>query len=278
MKTRRLLGYCRLAVCVWLLPGICAAGERQEESANYFGFAEKRKGTLIGMIYDLKQNQQRQPTNVDPVKYPDIVKEFIDRNWDESILNRYFRSARPLYTTQVYIPHVSAGEAPKAFSVEDVMQPSCWVVHYKGQVSAPKAGTYRFLCYADDMVIVAVNGKVVCDGSRGDMQLTDRPRSKDRPMVSFQAGNGELEFGEWFEVRDGELMDLDILVGERPGGGFSAFVLFERQGEDYGKTASGLPQYPILQMAPAPLPTKGIAEYMIAPCAIPAKQTWTAYP
>jgi hypothetical protein len=39
------------------------------------------------------------------------------------------------------------------------VQPSNWIIHYKGQVSPPSAGTYRFWGTADDLIAVAVNGK-----------------------------------------------------------------------------------------------------------------------
>src|SRR5690606_19880069 len=125
---------------------------------NAFGKEEKTEGALIGIIYDLKQDQHRRPTGIDPAQYPKVVSEFVKKNWDESVLNRFFRPARALYATQLFIPQMSADEAPKAFGVENVVKPAAWVIHYKGQVSPPEDGKYRFLCFADDLMVVAVNG------------------------------------------------------------------------------------------------------------------------
>ena len=155
---------------VLLFPSVLLqAGE--PEDPNVFGSKEAGTTGLIGIIYDLKQNQKREPSGVVPDVYGGIIHEFLAKDWDESVLNRYFRAAQPLYTTQIFIPMMSAGAAPKAFGMEKIIKPSAWVVHYKGQVSPPEDGTYRFMCYSDDMIAVGINGRTVCQGSRRDIPL-----------------------------------------------------------------------------------------------------------
>ena len=87
------------------------------------------------------------------------------------MLNRYYRFSKPLYTTQIFIPDMNANEGPKAFGAEKLVKPSRWVIHYKGQVSAPEPGTYRFWGIADDVMAAAVNGKTVLVGQRRDMKM-----------------------------------------------------------------------------------------------------------
>jgi hypothetical protein len=238
-----------LGVTLWLvLPGLLKAEE------NYFGKTESSEASLIGIIYDLKQTQKRESTRVSARNYAGIISEFLEHNWDEHVLNRYFRSARPLYTTQIFIPVISANAAPKAFSVDKIMKPGCWVIHYKGQVRPPSDGRYRFIGYADDMVVVAINGQVLCNGSRPDTRLKTIPPQHQGPAGVVKAGNGNLSFGEWVELAEDEAVDLDILIGERPGGQFAAFVLYEKEGEVYSKDEKGRTRYPVFQLAPNKIP------------------------
>jgi hypothetical protein len=41
-------------------------------------------------------------------------------------------------------PDMMAGVAPKAFGVEKTVEPNHWLIHYKGRVSPPENGRYRF--------------------------------------------------------------------------------------------------------------------------------------
>ncbi|MEZ0294992.1 MAG: hypothetical protein ACAI35_00905 [Candidatus Methylacidiphilales bacterium] len=213
---------------------------------NYFGSEEESEFALVGIIYDLKQTQKREPTRMDAGRgYTSVVEEFMEKGWAESVLNKYFRCARPLYTTQIYIPSMGAGEAPKAFGLEKVIKPSQWIAHYKGQVSPPEPGTYRFVGYADDMLAVAVNEKTVLFGSRFDVKMW---KSTEKPGA--RAGNGFLTYGDWITIKKDEIIDLDVLVGERPGGTFNAFLLYQKQGETYSQDSQGFPILPLFQLAP----------------------------
>jgi len=229
----------------------------QDTGGSVFGQKDNTVAGLIGIMYDLKQNQKRQPTGVDPVQYPSIIEEFLKKNWDESVLNRYFRAARPLYTTQIFIPLMSADDAPKAFDVDKVMKPSVWVVHYKGQVSPPEDGNYRFIAYADDVIAVGINGKTVCVGPHRASPL--RVWTSPEKKKAGKAGNGELTYGEWITLKKDEPIDLDVMVGERPGGQFCAFLLYEKQGTDYPREGEVI-RYPIFQLAPFDTPVRPISQ------------------
>lgn len=238
-----------LAALLALLPLSSPAAE------SSFGSKESSGGALIGIIYDLKQTQKREKSGINPKSYIPLVEKFLDRNWDESILNDYFRAARPLYTTRIFIPATEARNAPIAFGVENVMKPASWVVHYKGQVSPPEDGTYRFLCFSDDMMVVAVNGEVVCEGSHGAHPYYSNWREdagQRGPKVPTRWKGNPLIYGEWIELKKDEPVDLDVLVGERPGGWFSAFLLYQRKGESY-EMENGVPLYPIFELSDSPL-------------------------
>jgi len=227
----------------------CLAVAARADDGSFFGKQERGSTAgLIGIIYDLKQTQQRKPTGMNPHVFPEVFKEFIDRDWDEAVLNRYFRSARQLYTTQIFIPLMNADTAPKAFGVDGVMKPQTWVAHYKGQVSPPEDGTYRFVGYADDIMAVAVNGKTVMVGGRFNVPPWNL---KERDLG--EASNGRFAYGDWMELKKDTPIDLDVIIGENPGALFCAFLLYQKQGVEYAQGRDG-PILPVFQLAPYEMP------------------------
>ena len=240
------------------------------DDASPFGHEDKDHAGLIAIIYDLKQTQKRQPSRVSSGEYPDVIKNFLAKGWDEDVMSRFFRVTRALYATQVFIPGMNAGAAPKAFGVQDVIKPSEWMVHYKGQVSPPSDGIYRFAGYADDVMAAAVNGKTVLIGSRPDMDFSSVWKTKDQPGA--YAFNGSLVYGDWVEMHKGQPIDLDVLVGERPGGDFCAFLLYQKQGETYEKDDRGALILPVFQLATQPVPGKDQGH--LAPHCTVAAEHW----
>jgi len=130
--------FCRLIFAMLIL----ALGTQViAQTPSEFGTPEVKNAAMIGILYDLKQDQKQQPMRMSHKAYGALIDEFISKNWDEDVLNRYFRASRPLYTTQIFIPVINANTAPKAFGVDNIVKPMYWVIHYKGQVSAPTSGT-----------------------------------------------------------------------------------------------------------------------------------------
>ena len=223
---------------------------RGDDTSSVFGQESKSEAALVGVLYDLKQTQDHAATSVDASSYSKVVQEFLVKNWDEAVLNRYYRVSKPLYTTQIFIPNMEAGLAPKAFGAEKTVKPSRWIIHYKAQVSAPTEGTYRFWGCADDAMAVAVNGKTNLVACRPDMAvaMTDITwKSTEKPGA--QAADDFLIAGDWFEMKQGDIIDLDVIIGERPGGLFNAFLMIQKKGETYQNDPAGHPIFPIFQVA-----------------------------
>jgi hypothetical protein len=232
------------------------------------GFADDSgsKGSeaaFIGIFYDLKQTQDHKPTSVDPETYSAVLDEFLSKGWDESVLNRYYRVSKPLATTQIFVPTLNADLAPQAFGVKDAtVKGTRWIAHYKGQVSPPESGTYRFWGIADDVMAVAVNGKTVLVGNRRDTRLpktmaTWQPAERD----GAHAGDGSLRPGDWMTLKADEIIDLDIMVGDRPGGIFNAFLMIEKQGASYNTDRRGHSILPVFQIAPFDTPPSRDADF-----------------
>lgn len=244
-----------------------------QDDANPFGHADKKRAGLIAIIYDIKQTQKREPSGVSWDMYPSVIREFLVAGWDEDVLSRFFRVTRPLYATQVFIPGMSANAAPQAFGVGDLIKPSEWMVHYKGQVLPPRDGIYRFAGYSDDVMAAAVDGKTVLIGARPDMGLNPVWKSNEAPGAA--AYNGNLVYGDWIQMRKDQPIDLDVLVGERPGGEFCAFLLYQRQGDTYPKDPAGALILPVFQLAVQDVPGK---EGRQAPLFTISKELWKLVP
>jgi hypothetical protein len=245
-------------ICLTLGMVVLATGSRArgDDDSSVFGQSQQSEAALIGMMYDLKQFLPNQPTSL-AVDYSTVVENFLRENWDEAILNRYYRVSRPLYTTQIFIPTMDAGLAPKAFGAEKTVKPSQWIIHYKAEVSAPSAGTYRFWGAADDVLAVAVNGATELVCCRPDTHVpNDGWTQTSTQIIPGPEGDDPLRPGDWFTLGDKEIMDLDVIIGERPGGAFNAFLLIEKKGGAYQKDAQGNLILPIFQVAP--YATKGM--------------------
>jgi hypothetical protein len=231
-----------IAGCLW-------AGMRINASAagpGVFGQSTQSEAALMGIFYDLKQTQDHQHTNVDPLSYWKVLDEFFSKQWDDAVLDRYYRGSKPLYTTQVFIPNMNANLAPKAFGADPSVKPSRWIIHYKAQISPPENGTYRFVGGADDLLAVAVNGKTELISPLGSLA------PKVFPMTGWSASeprDGLLTKGDWVEMKKAEIIDLDLIIGERPGGNFNAFLMIEKQGVVYAKDKHNHEMLPVFQVA-----------------------------
>lgn len=234
-----------LSFCIASIVGVLSFLPAQQSD---FGSASGVEGALIGILYDLKQNQRGQPSDVRGRKFRDVLGEFLASDWDESVLNRYFRVSRPVYATRIFIPIMRAEQAPASFGVADVVEPRLWAVHYKGQVAAPMDGVYRLAGYADDFIAARINSKTVLVHGRPDCIPQNFEWEPSARSYGIRVGNGMVRYGQWISLKRGEVIDLDVLVAERPGGAFGAWLFIQREGESYPERR-GRPILPIFQLS-----------------------------
>lgn len=125
-----------------------------------------------------------------------------------------------------------------------------WMVWYHGRAIPPAAGKYRFWGYADNHLLVAINGEAIFEGSRFDSPFKQLgiPRT-DNPSLPCLNAMAGFACGPWFEVGD-EPVQLDILFGERSKNLTSGLLLVERQEESYEDTYWGQPKWPLFLTEP----------------------------
>ena len=204
------------------------------DGTTVFGSAQRSAGALIGILYDFKQTQKREPVTMDRHIFEKAVAQFINGGWDEGMLNEYYRVPRALYATELLIPTIDADTAPRAFGVEKTVEPRTWMVHYKGQAAAPSDGAYRFLGDADDFVAVAVNGETVLVSTTAGTHLQVKWFAREADVQFHGKHGGKYVAGDWINLRAGQPVDLDIITGESPGGQFRCMLAVQKKGVNNG--------------------------------------------
>ncbi|MBB5351557.1 hypothetical protein HNR46_001794 [Haloferula luteola] len=272
----------------WAHGGIESTGGEGLGSGGMFGHLVGPG--LIGTYYDLKVTRDGQPSEMalqdfeeddlfrrDYMEhqvnqtYSDTLREAISQKLPKSSFERYFRAPSHLRITQLSIHQILADEAPKAFRVEEKVRGRRWVIIYRGTVTPPVSGRYRFVGFADDELIVMARSQVLLDGGL----QSPLPDASERTFYHQEhlGGTWPSYEGTWFDVTAGEELDLTILTGERPGGNFSCYLLIEKDGEDYAPDESGARKLPLFKMAPSSAPPRGVALPDLAP-----DTSWSIWP
>ena len=245
-------------------------GDSLSGGGDGIGTPEGSGSTLEGTLYDLKKKRNGTPTGLKGgAENQDAVIEALAKfftNWNEAGLNRYYRSPIKLYASNWYLPVAEAKYGPIAFQVGDPKKPesrwecrpSAWLAVYRGRVTAPKTGKFRFIGTGDDFIAVRFDRKTVLDaGYRlptrwdknnpraawvsgsgdGDNFRNDIASGKDKNRKAYKFIKGipgcqiwdnelgGLIAGTPFFVKEGMVYDIEIAISEITGGKFG-FVLF----------------------------------------------------
>jgi hypothetical protein len=212
-----------------------------------FGFKGLSAG-LRGNLWDLKQTADRKPSLLADKKAPPneqhfkILDEYFSKDWDDKVLDQFYKAKDAMVTFQVYIPILDAREAPKAFGVENEVKPSHWVIVYKGSVTAPRDGTFRFIGYADDVMAVRFNKQNVFYEAIGTtkecsqkymvekyFKPTIPPDIAKKGQQDPNSAGYKEAVGNWFTVEAGKTYPMELLISEVPGGSFYAYLQIEER-------------------------------------------------
>ena len=218
---------------------------------SFFGLRETGAGSFAGTLYDLKQSQTHRSTDMTEQKYGEIVTDFIKGGWNESAFQNFYRAPQTLYNVQIFTPYMPADEGPRAFHVSGEVKPKLWLALYKGRVSPPETGTYHFVGAGDDLLVVRFNGQIALDGSWN-------PHGVSSIVAKYDYGFSKIPNmfvkGPAVSATVGNFYDMEILIGEQPGGEFFADLLIEKDGATYEKESHGSPILPIFRVADGKMP------------------------
>ncbi len=233
--------------------------------SNPFGDSLEDGATpeLVGYMYDLKQTSgsSPKPTEMTPSKYHEILMKFVAANWDSQLIEKFYRTQKPLNTSSVFIPTIHAVDGPKAFGVENEVQPKMYVIWYRLTASPTEDGTYHFVGMADDILLVRVNGEMVLDGSLIPVKKDLWTNEKRYPVLDYKPTNdtekGGLFVGTPVHLHAGDTVNIDVMIGEEPGGWSNYFLYLQREENTYQTQTNGSPLLPIFQVDTNPIHPKG---------------------
>lgn len=223
---------------------------------------------LVGTFYDMKQTADRKPTPIaaqgaelnssiavggwetspPTQKELQVLGDFV-KVWDRNILNGYYKAPKTLQASQIFIPKFNAAEAPKAFGVQDTVEPRRWIVLYQAKIIPPKTGQFRFIGFADDFLVVRVGGRNVLDADWKSEKLVPSANVQEDVGQAPPYSGQPLYCGRWVEMEAGVPIDMEVLIGEGPGGDSSFFLFVQDRGKNYTKG-----DYPVFQLKDVPIP------------------------
>lgn len=221
-----------------------------------FGTSEPSSGGLEGVLYDFKKDAEGKEITYDLNNRADFVDRAVrlqKSKFSEAALSRHFQAPNRLFLTHLAIPFSDASSGPKFFEAENVIKPSGWMVHYKGRVTVPRTGSYRFSGLGDDYLVLMLNGRMRLCACWEDIQSMVAQRwDASKPTGEFASpfSGMRLVYGDWLQLRAGETLEIDLAVGERPGGKVGFVLQVEEKGVDYRKMADGRPILPLFATAP----------------------------
>jgi hypothetical protein len=218
-------------------------------NSTLFGTPNGKVG-LMGTFYDFKQNTARNKVDNNFGIYQGKVKKFVESGWKQSVLADYYKVRNAVASTMIFIPNIDAELGPKAFNVQNRVEPKMWMVHYTATVIPPVSGTYHFIGAGDDVMLASINDKLVLD--RGwNVHIKDMEQNFEYHYTGIPNGFGRSDA---FTVEAGKEYKLDIAIGEMPGGKLFAFLFIEKEGETPATGEGGLPIFPVFRVANVELP------------------------
>jgi hypothetical protein len=216
---------------------------------------------LEGNLYDLKQTSDRKSTDMDQDKYHAKITEFVHADWDPGVLKDYYKSPKLLKTPTIFIPTIHADDGPKAFGVENEVQPNMYVVLYKGTVIPPEDGTYHFVGVADDILVVRANRHTVLDWCLYPVSYLQAEQKKyditSPHYTPTHSNDAFLWVGLPLHLQAGNPVELEVLIGEQPGGYSNYYLLMQRDETTYPIQDNKTPLLPIFQLDSQPIQAHG---------------------
>ena len=223
-----------------------------------FGLLQPPKsGALTGTLY-LMPSDQYKNNDAEVAGFKKWMKSFSASNMPSSTLGGLPKSPKQLFTTQILIPQIVALEAPKAFGVDQQKKPVRFLIRYRGKVSPPRNGRWRFVGRGDDILVVRLSGKVVME-SAAPWEKIDVPGLTGwTPRKFYTYSRLKYVVGDWTQLNANTAYDLEIYMSEEPReGDTTAVLLVEEEGATYEKTGGDNPVLPPWTLAPDPAVAEG---------------------
>ncbi len=202
--------------------------------------------SLKGRIFGIKKGSEPRPEGKDEIQEISITKRFlplVKSGFKNQKKLGQFVQGRPLRFLGIA---GSYNHFPENVSLDSYSTIHGWMAWYSGQVKAPAPGKYRFWGYADNNLLVSINGKAVFEGSRADSHFRNDLNvfRKNHPSLPCLNSRSGFARGKWITIGD-DPVRIDLLFGERSENLTSGILLIEKEGSPYDKTYWGQPMWPL---------------------------------
>ena len=202
--------------------------------------------SLKGRIFGIKKGSEPRPEGKDEIQEITITKRFlplVKSGFKNQKKLGQFVQGRPLRFLGIA---GSYNHFPENVSLDSYSTIHGWMAWYSGQVKAPEPGKYRFWGYADNNLLVSINGKAVFEGSRADSHFRNDLNvfRKNHPSLPCLNSRSGFARGKWITIGD-DPVRIDLLFGERSENLTSGILLIEKEGSPYDKTYWGQPMWPL---------------------------------
>ncbi len=228
-----------------------------DELEDVFGKETSIGNDLEVTFYDTKRSKSGRLVVSDNETAQSILREFIRNDWDPSAFSRIYRAPKKRYATCIVMPATMSWRAPAAFGERDAY-PGCWIALYKGNLVHTEDITFRFWVSVEDAMGIRVDGEYVLtagflnpDGTEGSEREAKvfegawQPSSLD--SRKYIISNDRAVVGDWIELKAGEPRDLEIVLRDNHGFGFTAIVAVQVKGAEYERSSQGGPILPIFK-------------------------------
>ncbi|WP_136078147.1 SHD1 domain-containing protein [Pontiella desulfatans] len=223
------------------------------QQMTVFGGGQTIGNDFVGTFYDFKRDRAGRPIPMSDVQFVDAMIKFNSSGWKPSSISRYYRSPNKRYATSFMMPPIRSSVAPTAFNEADTIG-YAWMVHYKGKLVYPEDIKFRFWGMGDDILAVRVNGEIVLnacweDNNRGTYLIGGKWVSNATKNRQFYMGNNLAWGGDWIELKAGEPVDMEVIVGEVPGGTFCSMLTVEVEDAEYENNRQSRGIFPMFKTA-----------------------------
>ncbi len=220
---------------------------------------------FVGTYYDFNRRSDGVGR---PIGRDDFEKEMLDfilSDWDTSLFKRYYKSPNKRYATCFMVPIIPSDLGPESFG-EPGAAGYCWAIHYKGKLVHKDGIKFRFWGFGDDILMVRLEGRLVLAASWPDslVQVQSGWLSRAPNSGVYRLGVRGAQISDWITLEPGVPLDMEVLIGEIPGGSFCAQLLVEVDGVDYETNDQGGPILPMFTTeTPSWAVIDAIAEHLI---------------
>ncbi|MEN8253968.1 MAG: SHD1 domain-containing protein [Verrucomicrobiota bacterium] len=217
---------------------------------SVFGNTQSIGNDFEGVVYSLLYDRKGGTVPMGPDMFREVLRKYVLSGWKDSVLARYYRLPKKLYSTYILVPPIPTAMAPGLFGA-DGLEDYYLFVKYEGKLVHKEDIRFRFWGIGDAYIFVNVGGEEVLLSTwrplhAGYFDWWQSSAGGDRTYI---LGNQRMVVGDWIDLKAGEPVDMKVLFGEWHGGYVSGMLLVEVDGVEYPRGRHNGPLLPIFKTA-----------------------------